>query len=213
MKRLALLLVCLFVSLSAYSLTDAEAKNIYDADTKKVMAGDLNFDWKEYRLAAHQGGTEYFDWHPTRAKFMQQMNAGDTDAAMKSAKDIQSHNMAEPEGHLLALVAYQKLGDQKGAAFEHAVVKAYLDSILASGDGKSAKSAFVVVSVDEEYFYLNILMGIGLPEQQSLSTVDGHSFDVLKVKDRGGNEQEIWFNVDVPMSAMADALGEKPKKK
>ena len=54
-------------------------------------------------------------------------------------------------------------------------------------------------SVDEEYFYLNLVLGVGLPEHQSLSQVDGHSYDVLQVKGRDGAEQEIWFNVDVPM--------------
>ena len=37
--------------------------------------------------------------------------------------------------------------------------KAYLDSILSSGDGKTGKTAFVVATVDEEYFYLNLVMG------------------------------------------------------
>jgi hypothetical protein len=213
MKRLALLLLCLFVSSPAYCLTETEAKKIYDADTAKVKTGDLNFDWKEYRLAAAQGGAEYFDWHPTRAKFARQMDAGDTNAALKSAQEIQHHNMAEPEGHLLALVVYQKLGDQKDAAFEHTVVKAYLDSILASGDGKSAKTAFVVVTVDEEYFYLNIVMGVGLPAKQSLVNKDGHSYDLLNVKDQDGKEQEIWFNVDISMAKEAEMFGGKLEKK
>ena len=212
MKRFALLFLCLCASLPAQSLTEAEAKKIYETDTQKVKTGDLNFDWKEYRLAAEQGGASYFDWHPVRVKFNQQMNSGDTAAALKSAQEIQHHNMAEPEGHLLALIVYQKLGEQKNAAFEHAVVKAYLDSILSSGDGKLDKTAFVVVSVDEEYFFINLVLGAGLPEQQSLINRDGHSFDLLKVKDRDGKEMELWFNVDIPIAKEAQALGEKPKK-
>jgi hypothetical protein len=52
-------------------------------------------------------------------------------------------------------------------------------------------------------------MGIGLPSSQSLVQKDGHSFDLLKVKDKDGHEQELWFNVDVSMSAVKEALGEK----
>jgi hypothetical protein len=189
-----LFLVALYLSLAvaANALTQDEAKKIYDADTKRVLAGDLKFDWKEYRLAAVQRGQPNSDWRPVREQFMKQLNSGDNSAAMKSAQQLMNHNMAEPEGHLLALVVYQKLGREQEAVLQHDVVKAYLDSILSSGDGKSSKTAFGVVSVDEEYFYLTLVLGVGLPEHQSLSEVDGHSYDVLKVKGRDGAEQEIW---------------------
>jgi hypothetical protein len=189
-----------------------EAKAIYDADTKKVESGDLNFDWKEFRLAAYQGGTPYFDWHPLRAKFSQTMDKSDYPAALKIAADIIQHNMAEPEGHLLALVVDQKQGKTEETAYQHKIVDAYVQSILSSGDGMSSNTAFFVVNEGEEYFYLNIIMGVGLPELQSLVTKDGHSYDLLKVKDRNGNEQEIWFNVDTSMNAMREAIdGKKPK--
>jgi len=212
MKPLLLLALLLSLSASCFGQADKSAKAIYDADTKKVESSDLNFDWKEYRLAAFRGGTPYFDWHPVRTKFRQQMDSGDTDAALKSANEIISHNMAEPEGHLLALIVYQKLGKQEEASFQHKVVKAYIDSILNSGDGKSSQTAFFVVTVDEEYFYLNIVLGVGLPESQALVVVDGHSFDELKVKDENGKEQEIWFNVDTSINSMRDALSGNKKK-
>jgi len=177
----------------------------------KLRYGDLQFDWKEYRLASVQGGTGYFDWHPVRTRFMQQLQNGDLDVALKSAKEIQNHDMAEPEGHLLAMMAYQKMGRQQDAAFEHDVVAAYLRSITSSGDGKSGQTAYFVVNEGEEYFFLNIVMGIGLPSSQSLVQKDDHSFDLLKVKDKDGHEQEIWFNVDVSMNAMKEALGDKSK--
>jgi hypothetical protein len=212
MTRLGLLAICLGLPIATAALAQGDAKKIYEADTKKVLAGDLSFDWKEYRFAAARGGAAYLDWHPIRTQFMKQMDAGDTDAALKSAQVIIDHNMAEPEGHLLALIVDQKLGRNEDAAFQHNVIKAYLDSILSSGDGKSSKTAFVVATVDEEYFYLNLVMGIGLPLQQSLSHMDGHSYDVLKVKDRDGSEQELWFNVDEPMNRMSEAIGGSHKK-
>jgi hypothetical protein len=195
-----------------HAQTEKDAKATYAADTKKVESGDLNFDWKEFRLAAKQGGTPYFDWHPLRAKFQQQMAQGDTKGALQSANEIIRHNMAEPEGHLLALVVFQKLDQQDDAAFQHKIVDAYVQSILSSGDGKSSKTAFIVVDESEEYFYLNVLMGVGLPEKQSLVQKDGHSYDLLQVKDKEGKEQEIWFNVDISMNAMRDAI-EGVKKK
>ncbi len=215
MKSLLIVATFLSLSFSSSAQSKSDDKAIYTADTKKVESGDLSFDWREFRLVAYRGGTDYFDWHPLRPKFSQAMDKGDYDGALKIANDIIHHNMAEPEGHLLALVVYQKLGKQDEAAFQHKVVDAYVKSILDSGDGKSAKTAFFVVDEGEEYFYLNIILGVGLPEMQSLVNQDGHSYDELKVKDRDGNEQEIWFNVDTSMNAMADALGvgKKGKKK
>jgi hypothetical protein len=211
MMRLVLAAALFAFSVPSFALTNDEAKAIYSADTKRVETGDLNFDWREFRLAAAQGGTDYFDWHPMRAQCMKQLNAGDFEAALKSANEIIHHNMAEPEGHLLALVVFQKQSRTEDAAFQHKIVDAYVHSILASGDGKSSATAFFVVNESEEYFYLNILMGVGLPESQSLVNKDGHSYDLLKVKDRDGKEQEIWFNVDTSMNAMRDALGEGKK--
>ena len=205
--------LCYCLSASAFSQTKADAKTIYETDTKKIRSGDLNFDWKEYRLAAVQGGTASFDWHPVRTKFMQQMDKGDAETALKIANDIINHNMAEAEGHLLALVALQKLGRQQDADFQHKIIDAYVHSILSSGDGKSSQTAFVVVSVDEEYFYLHIVLGVGLPASQALITRDGHSYDLLKIKGEDGKEQELWFNVDISMNDLADAMDGSKKKK
>jgi Domain of unknown function (DUF4919) len=203
---------CLTLCPAVFSLNKKDAQQIYDTDTKKVLSGDLLFDWKEYRLAAAASSAGGFDWHPVRARFMQQLNHGDLQDALKSANQIKNHNMAEPEGHLLALLAYQKMGREQDAAFEHKVVETYLQSITASGDGKSSETAYFVVNEGEEYFFINIVMGVGLPQSQSLVNRDGHSFDLLKIKDKDGKDQEIWFNVDTSMNAMQEAIEGASKK-
>jgi hypothetical protein len=208
----ALFCSSLSLPVSLYALSVDEAKAIYEADSKKIISGDLEFDWKEFRLAAVEGGTPYFDWHPVRNQFMQQLNSGDLDAALKSANEIKNHDLAEPEGHLLAMMAFQKMNRPQEAAFEHDVVAAYLKSIASSGDGTSSDTAYVVVAVEEEYFFLNITMGVGLPESQSLVSKNGHSFDLLKVKTQDGKEQEVWFNVDISMNDARDELKETKKK-
>src|SRR5580698_8508921 len=110
MVRSIAVLMCLGLTLTCSAESKDNSKAIYAADTKKIESGDLNFDWKEFRLAAYGGGTKYFDWHPARAKFYDAMDKQDYPAALKIANDVIQHNMAEPEGHLLALMVYQKLG-------------------------------------------------------------------------------------------------------
>lgn len=52
MTRLVLAAALFGFSLPSFALTNEQAKAIYSVDTKKVEAGDLNFDWREFRLAA-----------------------------------------------------------------------------------------------------------------------------------------------------------------
>jgi hypothetical protein len=71
-----------------------------------------------------------------------------------------------------------------------------IDSIRSSGDGKSPATAWVVISVDEEYA---VLRALGFkPSGQSLLRQNGHSYDVMKTKSDDGTEQTFYFNVDIP---------------
>ena len=86
MKILLIVATFLSLSLSISAQSKSDYKAIYTADRKKVESGDLNFDWKEFRLVAYQGGTDYFDWHRLRPKFNQAMDKNDYDSALKVAK-------------------------------------------------------------------------------------------------------------------------------
>jgi hypothetical protein len=207
MKIIAWFLFVMLAAARLDALTSKEAETIYRADKDKVISGDLSFDWQQFRLAAKQGGTEYFDWHPLRNSFMQKMKDGNPAAALKDAEIIIGHNMAEPEGHLLAMMAYRELNKADDAAFQRKIVSAWVDSLQRSGDGKSPATAFQVVDVGEEYFYLNVVLGVGFPTSQSLVQREGHSFDLLKAKNSDGSERQIWFNVDVSMNALKVSLG------
>ena len=134
--HIGVLLLCL--SSAARALTDRDAKAIYAADRQKVLSGDLAFDWQQFRLAAKQGGAEPFDWHSARAQFMQKMDAGDAAGALSEAEKIVAHNMADPEGHLLAMMADRQLGKQDEAAFQRRIVAAWVASLERSGDGKTS---------------------------------------------------------------------------
>lgn len=65
------------------------------------------------------------------------------------------------------------------------------------GDGKSAKTAWVVINTHEEY---SMLRAFGLrPAGQALIHQDGHSYDQMKATEQDGTEQTFYFNVDIPM--------------
>jgi hypothetical protein len=83
-------------------------------------------------------------------------------------------------------------------------VRALLDSLLKSGDGKSEETAYAVISTREEYIILQVK---GLkPLKQSIVTEKHHQYDTMEVEDQKGGRQTLFFNIDMPMGALAHDL-------
>jgi hypothetical protein len=73
---------------------------------------------------------------------------------------------------------------------------ALMDSIMNSGDGRGFATAYVVVTVAEEYSVLRLLglKAVG----QSLGANEGSSFDIITVNDQEtGAEAKVYFNIDL----------------
>jgi hypothetical protein len=123
-----------------------------------------------------------------------------------------AHNIADGDAHFLAMISYKHLGRQADSDKEHAMLDSFFQSIIKSGDGKSAATAWFTVNVHEEYLVIRLLLGMNL-KSQSLSTQNGHSYDEMTVTDDAGKESKLWFNTDTDMQKMDDALkGEDDKK-
>ena len=214
MNKLLRFFVCCFVlGVAAHALDKpAVAKQKYDALKARVLAGDATVDWRELRLAAEVGGVDGdFDWRDANKKAMAAYDKKDYAQMLKSASEITEHNIANPDGHFAAMVAYKYLEKPEEQAKEKGFVDAILKSILTSGDGKSAATAYFTVATSEEYFVLKI---IGYrPKGQALVQRDGHAYDRMTVSDDDGKEHELWFNTDTDMQMMEDALGGGKNKK
>jgi hypothetical protein len=95
--------------------------------------------------------------------------------------------------------AYRKNQDTENADRYRKLWVGLVSSILTSGDGKSAGTAFKVISVDEEYAVLAVLDLIRT--KQRLVNIENSNYDVLQVKnEQTGKEFELYFNVDIPFS-------------
>jgi hypothetical protein len=118
--------------------------------------------------------------------------------ALKDAEVVLAGEYVNMDAHFVAYVANKELGSADKAEFHRTVFRGLVDSIMKSGDGKSAEKAWVVISVHEEYVVLRVL-GFR-PGEQSLLNQDGHAYDVMKVKNEAyGKEATFYFNVDIPM--------------
>jgi hypothetical protein len=210
MRALVLAMGLGLALLQAAALDDAAtARRKYDALAVRVTGGDMTVDWRELRLAAVVAGVNGdFDWRDQDRKFQTAFNAAKYDDALKLALSITSHNIASLDGHFDSYVAYKRLDKTDEAAKESAILKALLNSIVGSSDGKTAATAWFVVDPSEEYVVLRLVLGME-PKNQALVHQDGHSFDKMTVADDAGKEATFWFNTDTDFQMMERAFGKK----
>ncbi len=99
------------------------------------------------------------------------------------------------------------------------VYRCIMLGIVSTGDGDTPKTAYVVITVDDEYEILDYLSYA--MDKQELLDKDGHSFDKIIGYDRDTEEDlVVYFNIDRPFGALTGMLdgisvpeGKKGKKK
>jgi tetratricopeptide (TPR) repeat protein len=92
-------------------------------------------------------------------------------------------------------MCYMYLGDIERAYEYFLKYQGFLKGICTSGDGKSFKTAYLVISVNDEY---TILGNLGKQViMQSLNYDKGEPFDLMETKGVGGNEETVYFNVSI----------------
>jgi hypothetical protein len=184
------------------------AKATYARIVAQIQGGQTDVDWEAMRLASVHGAVSGdFDEHDVLTKMRAALRAKNYADALKQANEAIAHNMADPEAHYVAMVAYGESGRQAESDAEKAKVVAIARSIRRNKSGVSADSAWFTVKVSEEYFMLHIL-GMDL-EKQSLTYVNGRAYDVMTVADRDdpSHEYTYWFDTQTSM----DAFSEDPK--
>ena len=164
-----------------------------------LKAGKTDIDYTRLRLS-YMDSPEYKaakDTSKSETAMFEELDKKDYPAALKDAEAVLESNYVNIDAHFLAFVANREMGATDKAAYHRTVFHGLIDSIRNSGDGKSLETAWVVITVHEEYVMLRVL-GFR-PSEQSLVHKDSHSYDVMKVKNaEDGTEQTFYFNVDIP---------------
>jgi len=177
---------------------EGTAAATYSEMLARVQKGDLAVDFGAFRIAGtEQSANASMRETVERAAFKKLAAAGDWAGALDSAKHALERNYASPIAHFNAMTAYQNLGKPDEAAFHEKILNAMLDSIGQSGDGKGPQTAYVVVTVQEEYIFMNRTLHLR-PTGQGLVQQGKHAYDRLTVADPAtGQSQDIWFNIDI----------------
>jgi hypothetical protein len=213
-RALLIALSVLCFGLTAYALDDPKvARAKYEELAAKVRSGDMTVNWQALRLAAEVGGVEgNYDLQDANERGIKAFNDGDFTGSLKIANEMLKHNIANGDGHFLAMASLKHLGRQADSDKERAMLDAFFASIMDSGDGKTAKTAWFTVNVHEEYLVIRLLLGMNL-KSQSLSHKNGHSYDEMTVTDGSGKESTLWFNTDTSIEIMDKALKGSADKK
>jgi hypothetical protein len=119
------------------------------------------------------------------------------DAALDAIDGLLDHNYLDIEAHMAADYIYTLLGDQVQSAYHRTFARGLIDAIFATGNGVTFDTAFVVLSIPEEYLVMRLL-GFRATGQR-LVQHEEHWFDVLSAQ-RNDDEPdfELHFNIDVP---------------
>lgn len=208
-KRISWVLLVAVLALSARSLnaqpkptpTPAQNAGSFADLLQRAKNGDATVDFKQLRFAY----TETKEYNPysnardERQKMFAALNAKQFEQARDIAETILAQNFLDLNGQFGAFVAYRELGNRQKTALHKFLFEGLVHSVENSGDGKSPETAFIVISVDEEYVLLN-WRGLRATDQ-SLVNQNGHSYDLMKAVNTKTNETvSYYFNIDKPFN-------------
>jgi hypothetical protein len=192
MIRAATAALLLIAAPASATTSTAPAPNSYAGMVARLKAGATDVDFAALRRAAvaqpDYRGYDQLDMRAVEPAFKTQ----DWKTLQSLCEAQLSHDYLDLNAHLIAAIAADKLGQPDAAALHRRIWQGEVDAIFAGGDGKSAKTAFHVLGVDEEYFLLQVLHLKS--SKQSLIT-EGGAFDVLDATDEKGNTQALWFDI------------------
>lgn len=196
MMRAALLsIAALLLVVGVWPATAEDAR--YEALLSKLKAGDTAIDYTALRYAyAESDGYDGYGSGPEDARrlMIEAFNGRNCTAALEQALRILEDVYIDIDAHYVAGRCYSETLNLGKSGYHRAVANGLEKSLLESGDGKTPKTAFVVVRLTEEYHVLGIKRL--RMRTQSLVHADGHNYDLMQASDEAGNEVALYFQID-----------------
>ena len=222
MRKFTPVLACLvfiLVSIPIYVLPQ-DAKSKYDimlqsllerVKSKDSSLGDVKVAskaFKELRFA-YTETPQYNPYGGIKTKIGETMLTAvinkEYKNALEYAEKILKEDYVDIDAHMVASTAYRETGNQEKADYHQAIFSMLFLSMLDGGNGNKLETAIEVISVDEEYSFLNLS---GLKKRsQALLQANRHNYDRLTVVDPVSNKtSEIYFCIDKPFNWFQESL-------
>jgi len=175
---------------------EAKPAESYSALLKKLKDGDSSIDFQALRFAFAETD-EYSPYGCKDREMFKNLNEKKFKEALKSANTLLEKCYVSIDSHYVATIANRELKNEKEYEAHRKIYVGLVDSIIKKGDGKSMKTAWTVISVDEEYAVLSVL---GYRRtSQALMNKEGSRYDVLDAYDLDdeSNKTKFYFNIDI----------------
>jgi hypothetical protein len=190
---------------------DAQSASDYDRLLPKAQGsqGDIDFLQLRYAYAASPHYQPYGPPPEARSAMFDAFKTGDYAKASALAESVLVEVYVDIRAHKIAELSYRHLADEDRATLHNRWAVGLLRSILSSGDGKSPETAYVVISVEEEY---DLMSALGLKlKQQALVHQGDHDYDRMEVSANGKDRpQVLFFNIDRPIGRLHQSSPQKP---
>jgi hypothetical protein len=203
MTKTLLLLLVFFPTLSSLGQTNAAVivpsfNDKYSEFVKALEAGETDINYKEFRESFIE--SEQFKIASNRSKeydslkkeMYSLMSKENFQEIISVTKKMLSINYTSMIAHKILRQTYQITGDTANAVKYKTIQFGLLNSIVKNGDGKSCSTAWPVISVEEEYFILQMI-GASLSKQSTDNK--GGICDKMDVKTKEGDEKTYYFDV------------------
>ena len=169
----------------------------YTELVKKAKSGDPTIDFVKFRAA-------YLDWisdecnqtdAPRRDEMVKAFEAKNWSQAAELAENVLDYEFVNRGLHLATANAYKELKNTEKEKYHADIARKLFKAILDSGDGKTAKTAFKVHSIREEYQVMREL-GYQVSMQSLVFDKEYGSFDVLSGQNAEKKEGSFYFDIN-----------------
>lgn len=185
----------------------ATAKD-YEDLLGKLKKGETGIDFKKLRFAFTEtkNYSPYGNRSEDATRMSQLYREKNYKEALKSAEKVLETSYVDINAHFVAAISSNEIGNSEKAEFHKKVYLGLINSIISSKDGKSARTAFEVIYVPEEY---SVLSYLGYQRgSQALVNENGSKFDVLTVTNPQNNETlKLYFNIDTVWKGYEKVFG------
>jgi hypothetical protein len=176
----------------------------------KVKKSDPKVDFAALRMAYTK--TARYNPYASERKDRDAMRAAVTKEqyakALELAEKVLKTNYLDIDAHFVATRACAELKKPDQAKFHRYVVDGLIGSILKSGDGKTFKTAFVVIATDEEYVILTVL-GVR-KTSQALLRDKGQKYDRIDgTHEKTKKRVTLYFNVTRQLTWLEEQFKKK----
>ena len=171
----------------------AKTPHVYVQLVERAKKGET-VDYKQMRDAFGEWQCEKNTEVPNRQAMVEAFDKKDYAKAAELVEVVLDYEYVNRGLHLAAADAYSHLENTKKAEEHKAIAEKLLEALLTTGDGKTAKTAYRVLSIREEYF---IMQQLGYkPHSQALLEDNKRMFDVLTGTDlTTKKEVSIYFDI------------------